>query len=78
VIDRTFVDAEGIRWIIDYKSSAHEGGGLEDFIDSEVERYAPQLANYRNAMQLLEPERTVRTALYFPLLGVFREVGQGD
>jgi ATP-dependent exoDNAse (exonuclease V) beta subunit len=78
VIDRTFVDADGIRWIVDYKSSAHEGGNLEGFIDNEIKRYTPQLANYRNAMQLLEPERTVRTVLYFPLLGVFREVELAD
>jgi ATP-dependent exoDNAse (exonuclease V) beta subunit len=78
VIDRTFVDTDGIRWIVDYKSSAHEGGNLEGFIDNEIKRYTPQLANYRNAMQLLEPERTVRTVLYFPLLGVFREVELAD
>ena len=29
VIDRTFVDENGVRWIIDYKTSSHEGGGLE-------------------------------------------------
>jgi ATP-dependent exoDNAse (exonuclease V) beta subunit len=74
VIDRCFVDDEGIRWIVDYKTSSHEGGNLEGFVDSEVERYAEQLGRYRHAMQLLEPERTIRTALYFPLLGLFREV----
>ena len=31
VIDRTFVDDSGVRWIIDYKTSAHKGGDLESF-----------------------------------------------
>ena len=31
VIDRTFIDADGTRWIIDYKSGHHEGGDLEGF-----------------------------------------------
>src|SRR5699024_679483 len=29
VIDRTFVDENGTRWIIDYKSGYHAGGDLE-------------------------------------------------
>jgi len=27
-IDRTFVDKEGTRWIIDYKTSRHEGSDV--------------------------------------------------
>src|SRR5690606_30400166 len=30
-IDRTFIDREGTRWVIDYKSSSHEGAGIDDF-----------------------------------------------
>ena len=33
VIDRCFVDRDGVRWVVDYKTSAHEGGGLEEFLD---------------------------------------------
>jgi len=73
LIDRTFVAADGVRWIVDYKTSQHEGGDLEAFVDSEMRRYEEQLARYQEAMQLLEPEREIRRALYFPLLGVFRE-----
>ncbi|MGI9292207.1 MAG: UvrD-helicase domain-containing protein, partial [Gammaproteobacteria bacterium] len=69
VIDRTFVDADGVRWIIDYKASTHEGGGLETFIEEQKRRYSEQLEGYRYAMQLLEPDREIKTALYFPLLG---------
>ncbi len=73
VIDRTFVDEHDVRWIVDYKTSQHEGGDLPGFIARELERYAEQLAGYRTAMRALEPDREIRTALYFPLLGVFCE-----
>jgi ATP-dependent exoDNAse (exonuclease V) beta subunit len=66
VIDRTFV-ADGVRWIIDYKTSTHAGGGLESFLESEKERYRGQLERYRAALALTE-RRPIRTALYFPLL----------
>ena len=46
-IDRTFVDEDGIRWIVDYKTSSHEGAGLEVFLDNERERYRGQLELYR-------------------------------
>lgn len=74
VIDRTLIDAQGVRWIIDFKTSTHEGGGLEDFLAAEVERYLAQLRRYARLMRLLEPERPVRAALYFPLLRQWREV----
>ncbi|HUG04664.1 MAG TPA: UvrD-helicase domain-containing protein, partial [Steroidobacteraceae bacterium] len=38
-IDRTFVDRDGVRWVIDWKTSAHEGGDREAFLDNELERY---------------------------------------
>ncbi|MCU0989762.1 MAG: PD-(D/E)XK nuclease family protein [Xanthomonadales bacterium] len=74
VIDRTFVDADGIRWIIDYKTGTHEGGDVAGFLDREQERYRPQLAAYAAAFRALE-DRPVRTALYYPLVaGGWREV----
>jgi ATP-dependent exoDNAse (exonuclease V) beta subunit len=72
VIDRTFVDAEGTRWIVDYKTSSHEGADLEGFLDSEQERYRPQLQRYAEFMRRLGPE-PVRLGLYFPLLSAWRE-----
>jgi ATP-dependent exoDNAse (exonuclease V) beta subunit len=72
-IDRSFVDESGIRWVIDYKTSAHEGGDLEGFLAHEIERYRPQLEAYLELVQAVGPE-PVRAALYFPLLGAFREV----
>jgi ATP-dependent exoDNAse (exonuclease V) beta subunit len=74
VIDRTFIDASGTRWIIDFKTSAHEGGDREMFLASEAQRYRPQLARYAALMRALEPDHGVRTALYFPLLRAWIEV----
>jgi ATP-dependent helicase/nuclease subunit A len=74
VIDRTFIAEDGIRWIVDYKTSSHEGGGLDLFFAEEERRYSEQLLGYKSALQALEPEREIRTALYFPLLQAFRPV----
>jgi ATP-dependent exoDNAse (exonuclease V) beta subunit len=71
-IDRTFVDDDGVRWIADYKTGAHEGGDLEAFLDREQERYRGQLERYARLMHALEP-RPIRLALFFPLLGGWRE-----
>lgn len=73
IIDRMLVDEEGTRWVIDFKTSSHEGGEVQGFIDSEAMRYAPQLRRYAGLAGALGPE-PVRCALYFPLLGVFREL----
>jgi ATP-dependent helicase/nuclease subunit A len=73
VIDRTFVDAQGIRWVVDFKTSPHEGGDLTSFLDSEAARYASQLARYAYLAGQLGPQ-PVRTGLYFPLLAAWREV----
>jgi ATP-dependent exoDNAse (exonuclease V) beta subunit len=72
VIDRSFVDAQGVHWIVDYKTSRHEGAGREEFLDSEQERYRPQLERYAALVRRLGPE-PVRLGLYFPLLGAWRE-----
>ena len=75
VIDRTFVD-EGIRWIIDYKTGTHKGGGknLEIFLDNEVERYRHQLDRYEIVLRQYGEKRPIKKALYFPLLKAWREI----
>jgi len=72
VIDRSFIDEHGVRWVIDYKTSQHLGGGLEEFLDREVERYRPQLNRYAAFAKRLGPE-PVRLGLYFPLMRAWRE-----
>ncbi len=73
VIDRTFVDTDGVRWVVDFKTSPHEGGDLDAFLESEARRYAAQLERYAHLVRGLGPE-PVRAALYFPLLSAWREV----
>ena len=72
VVDRSFLDAQGTRWVIDFKTSRHEGGRLEQFLDEELRRYRGQLETYAALARGLGPQ-PVRAALYFPLLGAFRE-----
>jgi hypothetical protein len=71
VLDRSFIDT-GTRWIIDYKTSRHEGGDMAAFLDAEVARYRPQLERYAQALANVEA-RPIRLGLYFPLLRSFRE-----
>jgi ATP-dependent exoDNAse (exonuclease V) beta subunit len=66
IIDRTFVDAEGIRWIIDYKTTRHSSGDVDAFLQEQRKRYAPQLERYAFLIRGLESRR-VKVALYFPL-----------
>jgi ATP-dependent helicase/nuclease subunit A len=72
VFDRSFIDEQGIRWVIDYKTSQHSGGNLEEFLDREVERYRPQLQRYGMLAKRMGPE-PVRLGLYFPLMRAWRE-----
>jgi ATP-dependent exoDNAse (exonuclease V) beta subunit len=72
VIDRTFIDDNGFRWIIDYKSSVHRGGSMEDFLDREKKRYQEQMACYARIMRGME-NRPIRLMLYYPQLNNYRE-----
>ena len=65
-LDRTFV-ADGVRWIVDFKTSMHEGGDPAGFLDREMTRYRPQLERYARFMQGLD-SRPLMLALYFPLV----------
>ena len=72
IIDRTFIDENGVRWIVDYKTSRHEGADKEGFLDQEKERYREQLEKYAGLLSSME-DRPVRLGLYFPLLQGWRE-----
>jgi hypothetical protein len=72
IIDRSFVDADGIRWIVDYKSGRHEGGDTQAFLDREQQRYREQLERYGRLMSAMDP-RPIRLGLYFPAVGGWRE-----
>jgi ATP-dependent exoDNAse (exonuclease V) beta subunit len=73
-IDRTFIDRNGVRWVVDWKTSTHEGGDREAFLDNELERYRSQLERYARVMRLVDPGRPQRVGLYFPLLDAWREI----
>lgn len=65
VMDRVFRE-EGVLWIVDYKTSSHEGSDVEAFLDRERDRYAVQLEAYSTILS------NSRLGLYFPLLRGWR------
>ena len=73
-LDRTFIDEQGTRWIIDYKTSEIGSEDSAAFLDAQVEKFRPDLDRYRTVMSCLEQKNPIRTALYFPLLRQWREV----
>ncbi|SMN12017.1 ATP-dependent DNA helicase pcrA [uncultured Candidatus Thioglobus sp.] len=70
-IDRTFIDQQGIRWIIDYKLSDHQGTDINQFLDQQQQRYRRQLEKYAWLMRLCE-DRPIKLGLYFPFLQGWR------
>jgi ATP-dependent exoDNAse (exonuclease V) beta subunit len=87
VIDRTFVDESGVRWIIDYKTSGPAGADVENFLEAEKDRYREQLERYGRLLSqrditstqrdIRSSGRPIRLGLYFPLLGAWLEWGAG-
>ncbi len=66
IIDRTFVDETGTRWIIDYKTA--------DFSAENLAEYQKKMGQYYQAMQAIE-SRPIRLGLYFPLVSGWKEWG---
>lgn len=71
VIDRSFVDEQGIRWIIDYKTGEHLAEDSDAFLDAEMTRYREQLDTYAGIVRRIDA-RPIRLALYFPLMTDWR------
>ena len=67
IVDRTYVDEEGVRWIIDYKTGERTGGNVEGFFKQEIERYRSQLESYEQLIRLQGETRPIKKALYYPL-----------
>jgi ATP-dependent exoDNAse (exonuclease V) beta subunit len=76
-IDRTFIDENGTRWIVDYKTTVPGDMDADRFREVMTERYAPQLRLYRDFLERLSPG-PVRTALYFPLMPHWMEIDTSD
>jgi ATP-dependent exoDNAse (exonuclease V) beta subunit len=68
VIDRLFRAHDKVEWVVDYKTSRHEGADAEAFLDRERDRYTPQLKVY-GALR-----KGSRQGLYFPVLRGWRDV----
>ena len=71
ILDRTFVDSKGVRWIVDYKTGWTDGV-VETFLDNEKSRYQDQLENYARHVSSIE-NRPIMLGLYFPLHKGWRE-----
>jgi len=74
VIDRTFIDEDNIRWIIDFKTGIHEGANIEKFFEEEKKRYNKQLQAYETLFKQLDKTRTIKKALYYPMHQRFIEI----
>jgi ATP-dependent exoDNAse (exonuclease V) beta subunit len=68
-VDRIFRTVEDVRWIVDYKTSPHEGADREAFLDREQGRYRAQLEAYAHA---LAPGEAM-LGLYFPVLAAWKQ-----
>ena len=75
VIDRSFIDSEGSRWVIDFKTSRHEGGETAAFLEREVERYRAQLETYVALARALGPAAGARRSVLSAARRVSRAVG---
>lgn len=76
IVDRSFIDGEGVRWIIDYKTGLPGSGQSEDeFVQQQLARHKGQLDNYRQLFSAME-SRPTRTALYLTALARLAEYPQ--
>jgi ATP-dependent helicase/nuclease subunit A len=67
VIDRTFIDADGTRWIIDYKSSTPgKGQSLAAFLREQTTVYRQQLLDYAALFE--QPQQPLKLALLFTMV----------
>lgn len=68
IVDRSFIDAEGRRWIIDYKSARPSAGqSEEDFIAAQCELYREQLQRYARLFRA-RGDKSICCALLFTAL----------
>lgn len=77
IVDRTYLDEHGVRWIIDYKTSLFEGekSQIQAFIEQKVTEYRPQLVRYGALFDQLDGgARSQKWVLYFSDLDRWVEV----
>lgn len=66
IVDRTFIDDQGIRWIIDYKSIVPSKQNVPLCLQKQRILHESQLNQYAKAFQLIEGQ-PIKLGLYFPL-----------
>ncbi|MBA3660665.1 MAG: UvrD-helicase domain-containing protein [Gammaproteobacteria bacterium] len=66
IIDRTFVE-NGIRWIIDYKTSTMHEIELDEFLQNEKDKYNEKMTSYAEVIRQFDT-RPIQFGLYFPLI----------
>jgi len=71
-LDRTFVDRNNVRWIVDYKSTTTRVDDIGAFVDQQIaERHLDQLEKYAQIVRKIDT-RPIKLAVYFPLLNTLR------
>lgn len=76
VIDRTFIDTAGVRWIIDYKTTTYAGNKPADFLKDEMQQHKSQLETYAQAFSLdpnASASQIICLGLYFPMTSLWCE-----
>ena len=73
IIDRSFIDADKTRWIIDYKTAQPGGSAIDEWLAMQVEQYTEQLHNYHRAVNNFDRQFNTdvvntQCALYLPLV----------
>ncbi len=72
IIDRTFIDENNIRWIIDYKTTDETIEAVDDFIKTAKQQHLKQIENYAAAIKHFGNEK-IHAALYYPLQKIWIE-----
>ena len=72
VIDRCFVDDDGVLWVVDYKTAAWPvEQPAEAYAARMADKYAEQLAHYVQLLAVQRPDTTIRAGLLLAETGRF-------
>jgi len=77
IVDRTYIDEHGVRWIVDYKTSVFDGDKQQTsaFIENKIELYRSQLERYGALFEEVDGHaRAQKWVLYFSYLDRWVEV----
>ncbi|MDR1057213.1 MAG: UvrD-helicase domain-containing protein [Coxiellaceae bacterium] len=74
IIDRTFIDEKGYRWIIDYKTSKPGSKNIQEFLQIEKIKHTPQLLQYAKIMRAFDPNKPIKLGLYYPRFSGWLEI----